>query len=135
MSIFGGDKIYGQAVYGEGISHYLNDTGGLGLDASLDPSNDFTALPAVGLVAGYTHLWGEQWRSTVSYGYAGVDSEPRLGALAYDHTHYGSVNLTWQPVKSFRVGLEGLYGQKVTQSGAEHEGYRINFVFKYDVVK
>jgi len=131
----GGDRLYGQAAYGEGIARYINDTGGLGLDAAVDPAGDFSALPTTGLVVGYTHLWGEAWRSSLSYGYVKVESEPSLGALALSETNYANLNLIWQPAKSLRVGVEGLYGKKATMGGLEHEGYRLNFVFKYDIVK
>src|SRR5262249_749075 len=124
-----------QAAYGEGIARYINDTGGLGLDASQNGSGDLQATPMLGLVAGYTHQWSEYWRSTASYGFVWADPESSLGPLALKDTHYASVNVVWQPTKAFRMGLEGLYGAHNTQGGADGDGFRVNFVVKYDLIK
>lgn len=88
-----------------------------------------------GVAVGYTHQWIPKWRSTVTYGYADVDPENSEGQFAYDHGDYVSANLIYQASPSFRMGLEYLYGFKEVRNGASHDGQRLNFVVKYDLVK
>ena len=44
-------------------------------------------------------------------------------------------NLVWQPTKSFRMGLEYLFGTKETYDGTDGDAHRLNFVIRYDLVK
>ena len=64
-----------------------------------------------------------------------VDTEASNGEFAYDHSNYVSANLIYQWTPSFRMGLEYLYGTKEVRNGASHDGQRLNFVVKYDLVK
>jgi hypothetical protein len=46
-----------------------------------------------------------------------------------------SANLIYQWSPTFRLGLEYLYGTKEDRNSASHDGQRLNFVVKYDLVK
>ena len=63
------------------------------------------------------------------------DAPESLGPFAIDNTYYASVNLLWQPSKSFRMGLEYLYGRKETLGGSDRDAQRIDFVVRYDLVR
>lgn len=128
------DKLSAQATYGEGISRYINDLSGEELDAAL-AGGHFEAIPVFAAMAGYTHRWNDQWRSTISGGYVHAHAPDSLGPYAIDNTLYGSVNLMWHPTQSFRMGLEYLYGRKETLNGAEGDANRLNFVVRYDLVR
>jgi hypothetical protein len=128
------DKLSAQATYGEGISRYINDLSGEELDAALDGGN-FEAIPVFAAMAGYTHHWNDQWRSTISGGYVHADAPDSLGPYAIYDTLYGSVNLMWHPTPSFRMGLEYLHGHKETIDGSEGDADRLNFVVRYDLVR
>lgn len=128
------DKLFLQATYGEGISRYINDLSGEDLDAAIDHGS-LQAIPVFATMAGYTHHWNEHWRSTLSAGYVNVDAPGSLGGFAIDTTTYSSVNLMWHPTKTFRMGLEYLYGNKDTQGGGEADAHRVNFVLRYDLVR
>lgn len=41
----------------------------------------------------------------------------------------------WHPTKSFRMGLEYLYGFKETLDGSSQDAHRLNFVLRYDLVR
>jgi len=133
--LFTKDKLMWQVTYGHGISRYINDLGSAGLDAAPDSSGDLEAIPVFATVVGYTHQWSPHFRSTASGGYIHVDPTDSLGALAIEKTTYASVNLVWHPTTSFRMGLEYLYGSKDTLGGADGNGHRLNFVFRYDLVR
>jgi hypothetical protein len=135
FTVFGDDRIFAQVACGEGVARYFNDTGGLGLDASIDASGSFSALPLIAGMIGYAHAWNNQWRSNLSYGYLAVDAEEPLGPFAFDNTGYASANIIWQPARSLRIGVEALWGVKEIQNGDTTDGFRTNFVIKYDLIK
>ena len=128
------DKFSAQVTYGEGISRYINDLSGENLDAAVQDGH-LDAVPVFAAMAGYTHHWNECWRSTVSAGYVHADSPDVLGPFAVSDTVYGSANLMWHPTKSFRTGLEYLYGSKDTIGGSDRDAHRLNFVIRYDLVR
>jgi long-subunit fatty acid transport protein len=93
------------------------------------------ALPAWGVAVGYTRQWADKWRSTVSYGYANVETEKSNGPFAFDHSNYVSANLIYLWSPSFRLGFEYFHRTKEVRNNASHDGQRLNFVLKYDLVK
>lgn len=121
-----------QVAYGEGVARYLKDTAGLNLDAALDAQGRLEAIPLFAPMIAFTHRWSPDWRSTLSYGYVRVSPPESLGGSALRETQYASANLMWRPLRGAWVGLEALWGQKVTMDGARGTGNRINFVVKYD---
>jgi hypothetical protein len=135
FNLFASDKLSWQVAYGEGMARYVNDIGSADLDAAPDSSGDLRALPVFAAVIGYTHQWSARFRSSVSYGYLRVNPSASLGDFAVEETQYGSANLVWHPTKSFRMSLEYLYGLKETQSSAEGNGHRLNFVLRYDLIR
>jgi hypothetical protein len=134
LNVFEKDKLSAQVTYGEGVARYINDVSGENLDAAL-VNGRLEAVPVFAAMAGFTHHWGDQWRSTISGGYVQVDAPDTLDRFTLDRTLYGSANLMWHPTNSFRMGLEYLYGHKETLDGSERDGHRFNFVVRYDLVR
>ncbi len=134
LNVLEKDKLILQATYGEGVSRYVNDLSGLNLDAAY-VNGGLESIPVMAVMAGYTHQWSEHWRSTVTGGYVDVSAPSSIGGGAIESTLYSSVNLMWHPTKSFRVGLEYLFGMKETADGAEADAHRINLVLRYDLVR
>ena len=132
FNVFKADSIQAQVTYGEGIFRYFNDDF-VNNDAAFDKSGNLTAIPAFGGMIGYTHKWDDTLRSTVSYGYVHLDNQISQGPGAYEHTHYGSVNLVWQMRKRLSIGLEGLYGEKQEQGGAKGDAFRIQVGILYSL--
>jgi hypothetical protein len=135
FKVFSDDKLTWQLAYGEGIARYVNDLGGQSLDAAPDGAGNLKALPVFATMAGYTHQWSKQFRSTASFGYIHTGPQASLGQYAVEKTTYTSVNLMWHPTTSFRMGLEYLYGTKQTQGGEDGTGQRIDFVLRYDLIR
>lgn len=135
FNLFKADKFLWQIAYGHGMARYVNDLGSADLDAALDDSGNLKAIPVFAAAVGYTHEWSKHFRSTASFGYVNADPTTSLGAFAIETTTYASANLVWHVTPSFRMGLEYLFGTKETQNGAEHDGHRIDFVFRYDLVR
>ena len=64
-----------------------------------------------------------------------ADLPPSVSPLTPETTASFGANLIWQPTKSFRMGLEYLYGTKETYDGTDGDAHRLNFVLRYDLVK
>ncbi|HEX7862258.1 MAG TPA: DcaP family trimeric outer membrane transporter [Verrucomicrobiae bacterium] len=132
LKVFERDSVQAQVTYGEGIFHFANDNFSNN-DAAFDDSGELTALPYLGLMAGYTHRWNDDFRSTLSMGYINVDNEPSQGPDAYHETYYGSLNVIWQLRKRLSVGLEFLYGKKEVQSGDTGDVFRTQVGMVYSL--
>jgi len=134
---FGKDNIIIAAAAGHGISRYLQDTSGLGIDA--EPASaanpHLEATPAVGVEASYQHYWFKSLRSSAVYSYAAVNNTDLAAASTYNHATYTAGNLIWNPYGSFNVGAEFLYGWKVQQNGQKANVPRIQVSAKYSFVK
>jgi DcaP outer membrane protein len=114
-------------VYGKGVGGQGNDAGFLESDAAYTATGELEALPYWSVMAGLTHRWSEQFRSTITYGYVNLDSLPsqkatygnmNLGEF-YHTSHYASANLIWQLRKRLSIGLEGLYGIQEARNGVD----------------
>lgn len=128
------NELFAQIAYGEGIARYVNDFNGNDLDAAW-VGNDLKAIPIFAPMIGYTHRWSDHFRSTVAASWVMADLPSSVSDLTPETTASISANLVWQPTDSFRMGLEYLNGYKETYDGSEGFANRLNFVFRYDLVK
>jgi len=142
LKTFGRDNFIIEGAFGHGISRYIQDTSGLGIDAEVaDNANPhLKATPAVGAEAAYQHYWLRGLRSSLVYGYAGVQNTkfvppPGVTFNPFNHSNYSAVNLIWNPYGSLNVGAEFLYGGQVLQNGLFAYAPRIQFSAKYSFVK
>ena len=133
----GKDNLIFAVAAGHGISRYIQDTSGLGIDA--EPANALSphleATPAVGIEAAYQHYWLKKLRSSAFYSYAAVNDTNLAAPTTYNHATYTGTNLIWNPGGSLYVGAEFLYGWAMEQSGQKANAPRIQFSAKYSFVK
>jgi hypothetical protein len=131
------DNVIFAVASGHGISRYLQDTSGLGIDAEVVSFTNphLQATPAVGVEGAYQHYWGKTLRSSVIYSYAGVNNTDRAAATTFNHSTYTGTNVIWNPYGSLNVGAEFLYGWTVLQNGQKGNAPRIQFSAKYSFVK
>ena len=134
---FGKDNVILAVAFGHGISRYIQDTSGLGIDAepTSTPSPHLQATPAVGVEASYQHYWLKRLRSSAVYSYAAVNNTDLAKSSTYNHATYTGTNLIWNPIGSMNVGAEFLYGWKMLQNGQTANDPRIQFSAKYSFVK
>lgn len=134
---FGKDNIVFALTGGHGVSRYIQDTSGLGIDAELAPNGtSLQATPAIGIEAAYQHYWRKTLRSSAVYSYAGVDNTINAPGDTYNHGEYTAANLIWNPWESsLNLGAEFLYGWQVQQDGLKGNAPRIQFSAKYSFVK
>ena len=124
-------RFIGQYADGEGISRYIQDINGLGLDATFDPVNGFQLIPATGWFLAYEHWWASNWASVVSYGEADVELTDTLPDDTYQSATYASANLIWLPTERMGVGIEYLYGTRENKDGQSGDARRIQIGFQY----
>jgi hypothetical protein len=142
LKTFGRDNLILEGAYGHGISRYIQDTSGLGIDAEVaDNANPhLKATPAIGLEAAYQHYWMRKLRSNLVYGYAAVQNTNFIQPAPvvfnpFNHSNYSAVNLIWNPYGSLNVGAEFLYGGQILKDGAFAYAPRIQFSAKYSFVR
>jgi hypothetical protein len=137
FNTFGKDNVIFAVAAGHGISRYLQDTSGLGIDA--EPASGVTphlqATPAVGVEASYQHYWKKTLRSSAIYSYAAVNNADLAASTVYNHSTYTGANMIWNPYGSLNVGAEFLYGWVMRQDGQKANAPRIQFSAKYSFVK
>lgn len=135
VRLWGRDNIVFQGVYGEGITRYFNDTKNLNLDAGYELSGSINVQPTYGGYAAIQHFWNEHWRSTVTYGFLQVNTTELSPAETYKRTQYLDCNLMYSPAEGITVGGGFLWGQRVNKNDVTGEGFRINFLVKYDLIR
>ncbi len=137
LNTFGRDNLIFAVAFGHGISRYIQDTSGLGIDA--EPASGvnphLVATPAVGVEASYQHYWFKRLRSSAIYSYAAVNDTDLAAPTTYNHATYTGANLIWNPGGSLNVGAEFLYGWTMLQNGQSANAPRIQFSAKYSFVK
>lgn len=138
VKTFDKDNVIVAVAAGHGISRYLQDTSGLGIDAEPKSPTSLKATPAVGVEAAYQHYWLKNLRSSAVYSYAAVNNTALFDSAApatYNHATYTGSNLIWNPFGSLNVGAEFLYGWAMEQNGLKANAPRIQFSAKYSFVK
>ena len=135
VRLWGRDNIAFQGVYGEGITRYFNDTKNLNLDAGYELSGSINVQPTYGGYAAIQHFWNEHWRSTVTYGFLQVNTTELSPAETYKRTQYLDCNLMYSPAEGITIGGGFLWGQRVNKNDVPGEGFRINFLVKYDLIR
>lgn len=137
VKTIGNDNLIVAVAAGHGISRYIQDTSGLGIDAEPTSATNphLEATPAAGVEASYQHYWTKTLRSSAVYSYAAVNDTDLAAPDTYNHATYTAVNLIWNPFGSLNVGAEFLYGWAEEQDGEKANAPRIQFSVKYNFVK
>lgn len=124
-------RFLGQFAAGRGISRYIQDINGLGLDATFDPGFGFRTLPTYGWFAAYEHWWSMKLASVFTYGENAVELTQTLPGNTYERANYLSANIIWLPIERMGVGVEGLFGYRKNRDGGRGENTRIQAAFQY----
>ncbi|MEO5911602.1 MAG: DcaP family trimeric outer membrane transporter [Pelobium sp.] len=125
------DNLMFMAVAGKGISYYIDDLSGAGLDAFPLSKNSLSALRAGGGYIAFQHYWTKNMSSTALGSYLALENDPRLDQGVFKSSLYLSGNLIITPIKNFMVGVTFLYGKYTVQSSAKGHASRIQSMFMY----
>jgi hypothetical protein len=137
VKTIGRDTAVYQVAYGHGIERYLNDTSGLGIDATVDSATnpELKALPVIATYGAYQHFWLERLRSSIIYGFVQVNNTAFQPLSTFHQSNYSATNLIWNPVGSLNIGGEFLYGWVVKKDGSSGNAPRLMLSAKYTFVK
>lgn len=127
-------ELFMNGIYGEGITRYINDLMGSGLDFTPRP-NDATRVQT-------TPMYGWQAAAQinilpnlfVSGGYSMVGACKKNGTYSndmYKQGQYAFGNVFWNLTQRFVVGAEYLYASRKNMDGAKAHSNRINVLAKY----
>lgn len=130
------DNFMFQAVAGRGISNYIQDISGVGLDAiaNFDYGQDpvMKGVLSGGIYFAFQHFWHPKWNSTAVYGYTRVNTE-LLNSInsPYRLGQYATVNLFWNVVAPLNVAIEYLWGQRRDFDKEKGNANRINAMVQF----
>lgn len=147
------DFVSASGVYGQGVGRYDSDISNVVIGTQMYAdglynysTNTLTPLRLFSAVAGYTHFWTSQLRSTAAVGYGDLDTSEdtvrelfRRGYSASVNTFYVVNALTTAKegdlqnptaqltAAQVQIGLELIHGHKEMNNGVEAESNRIQF--------
>ena len=133
----GKDNFVYQGAYGNGISRYLQDTSGLGIDAAVISAQRpaLEAVPAVGVYGGYQHFWMSKLRSSAVFGFLQTENTPAQTSSSFHRSEYIATNLIWSPLPQLSLGTEFLYGWRVNKNNSTGNAPRIQLSAKYNFMQ
>lgn len=121
-----------QLAGGNGIARYINDTGGLGLDAAIkDDGESLDGIYAYAAMVAYQHWWATRWASTFGYSIVSLDNVAGQGPADYHRGQYAVANLRYFPTERVMLGAEVLYGVREDNDGDVGDDLRLQFSAQY----
>lgn len=125
-------KWYFQGVMGRAISRYFNDLSDNGLDLVLSPEGQtFTPL-TYGFYGTYEHAWNDDIFSNFTYGWLLVEQFSFNPPMAYKEGHSLRMNTFFDVTEGAKVGVEGIYGDRIDYDQQKGNVIRVNLLFYYD---
>ncbi len=113
-------QVYGQGVYGRGISQYMNDLSNLNVDIVPDPGLQYNITPNVFVSSTYS-----QSRLYSENDYPSTPSEQ------YRYGQYLVANLFWNITPDLQVGAEYLRGWRTDFNDQTRHANRLNLAVQY----
>ncbi len=132
FNITGNDIFMFQALYGKGIARYIQDISGYGLDlVPKSPDSSLSALPVYGGYAAFQHNWTQTLNSTLVYSLTYTDDLGLKPDDAYQIGQYVAINLFWDVLPVFTLGIEYLWGQRENKDGAKGTANRFDLMAQF----
>jgi outer membrane DcaP-like protein len=126
-------RILLQGTWGSGISRYINDMAGQGLDGQVNPiTGDFDLVTATGWNASYENWFNESWLSNFTYSQVVADNNADQPGTTYERGQYLAASVWWIPVTRMSLGIEYLWGQRKNLDGQSSDANRVNALFQYN---
>ncbi len=126
---------FAQGVYGRGISPYIQDLQGLGMDLVQRPGQPGTmqTLPMLGWFGGLRYDITSNVEASAAYGQARVyNVNGYYVPDMYRNTEYLAANVFWTIIPSCKVGVEYLYGTRTNMDKASGKANRIHAMIQYN---
>ena len=131
-SLIGPLKFFGHATYGKGISDYINDLSGHGLDLVPAATDGRLRAPAaLGMTAGLQYNFTPAFFVTASYSRAGVFNVSHMADDTYRYGQYITANAFYNVWGDLRLGLEYIHGTRKNIDGAHGKANRLEAMLQY----
>ncbi len=128
-------SLYYQGMFGKGITRYINDLSGDGLDMvpRSDDSGQMQLLPTFSFLAGIRYNFNDSWFASASYSQVRLyDKNGYYQPDGYKYARYIVGNLFWDMTEDCRLGLEYLYGRRKNMDLKTGHANRIQFMAQYN---
>ncbi len=129
INVFERDDIRFMATVGTGLGRYIGLNYAAG--ASQDLGGDLNALDSWGAFGFYRHIWNDEWRSSVGFGYLDVDNDSAAGAGANKTATSVRGNLIYSPIKQLSLGAELSYAKSEIENNDDGDFTRFQLMAKY----
>jgi hypothetical protein len=133
--VVGRDTVVFESTLGKGVSRYVKDTSGQGLDAALADNGRLEAARLGAVLTGYQRVWTRRLRSTLAVSFVGLGHLSGQPADTYHTSRYLTANLMFKPFPVLTVGVELDQGRLSVSDGRHNEATRLQIAVKYDLVK
>ncbi len=129
-------QVYGQGVYGKGISQYMNDLSNLNVDIVPDPAKAgrMQVLPMMGWYAGLQYNITPKVFVSSTYSQSRLYSDNDYPATPSEQYRYGQylvANLFWNITPDLQVGAEYLRGWRTDFNDQTRHVNRLNLAVQY----
>lgn len=123
--------VYGSAVYGKGISYFINDLYNNGYDLIHSGDGHMTAPRDFGMVGGVKVDFSKRFFTSASYSINRVYDAGDLGPDAYRRAAYFCLNGFYTFDDGFQIGAEYLHGVRRNYDRDHNGANRVEFMVKY----
>ncbi len=122
-------------TYGQGITNYIQDLNGLGLDFTPNPANasELQTMPMYAWQAALN--FNLTCRLTANGGYSSVNVEKKNGYYSdteYKHGQYIFANLFYDVTPRLQIACEYLYGKRENMNGDNNFANRANIMAQFN---
>lgn len=133
--ICGGLSALWQGVYGKGVSSYINDLGGIGLD--LVPTKEAGKMQTIKAWGAYGTLrydFSKKVFMDLTYSHVrAYTPDDVAGADTYKYGQYVTGNLIWNINSFASCGIEYIWGRRVNFNNAQAHDNRIMFMLEVSI--
>ena len=132
---------YYQLAYGTGITPYIQDVSGLGLDflpRNIENHNDKNAgklehVKSLGYYAGLQYNFNPRTFMTCTFSQVDIDiPENYEDTNLYKEGYYLATNFFWYAMPNVQLGAEYLYGKRVNQNDEWGQANRLQVMLQYN---
>ena len=111
--------------YGNVLGRYASSN--LFNDGAINAQGEIELFNQYGGFIAYRHWWGDNWRSTLAYGFSYADNVDFVPTTVSQWAQSAQFNLLWSPLPQTTFGLEYTYASKALENNDSGHIHRMQF--------